>query len=416
MLSRAVPASPAVVTQVTACVLDGIMVTSDGHPITLAGPRHVDLAPYGGKKIRVTGELHPGDVLFPTADLQVLGACSAAEKLTMLEVLARVYRKQADRDSAPAARPAPAKASRRPPIDCPGGKTCYQIVRVPKAGGAATVIRSAPLVGHVFVDKEHVYWSEGTVSGWQMMKQRKVRGTPSPVARGALRGAMVRGERGFYGIVDGGLAALEDGKPPRMLVSGASNEVAIDGDRIYYADYGPENSTSLASMPLAGGARQTLAAGQPVSTTLFVANGELYWANINVPPVGGGQILRVPVGGGVVRTVVETKPKMTPWALAADARSVYWVEWTRTGYALYRAPKDGGDRTLLGEATATVMNRDNRDHIELDGTHVYWNAREGVARVAKAGGTVEDVVRLARGDVMSFAIDETDVYLAAVFF
>jgi hypothetical protein len=62
------------------------------------------------------------------------------------------------------------------------------------------------------------------------------------------------------------------------------------------------------------------------------------------------------------------------------------------------------------------MNRDNRDHIALDDTHVYWNAREGVARVAKAGGAVQDIVRLARGDVMSFAIDEADVYLAVVFF
>ena len=375
VLSSAVPASPAVATQLTACVLDGIMVTNDGHPIALAGPRRVDLAPYAGKKIRVTGELHPGDVLFPTADIQVLGACSAAEKLAMLEVLARVYRAQADQDSAPPARPAPATAPRRPPIDCPGGKTCYQIVRVPKAGGAATVIRSAPLVGHIFVDKDNVYWSEGTVSSWQMMKQRKVRGTPAPVAQGALRGAMVRGVGGFYGIVAGGLAALEDGKPPHMLGPGASNEVAIDGDRVYYADYGPESSSSLASVPLAGGAKQTLAAGQPVSTTLFVANGELYWANINVPPIGGGQIMRVPVGGGIVRTVVDTKPKMTPWALAADARSVYWVEWMPTGYALYRAPRNGGDRTLLGVATAHVMNRDNRDHIALDDTHVYWSCR-----------------------------------------
>ena len=144
-LSSAVPASPAVATQLTACVLDGIMVTSDGHPITLAGPRRVDLAPYAGKKIRVTGELHPGDVLFPTADLQVLGACSAAEKLAMLEVLARVYRAQADRDSAPPARPAPATAPRRPPIDSHVYWNAREgIARVAKAGGAVEdVVRLA---------------------------------------------------------------------------------------------------------------------------------------------------------------------------------------------------------------------------------------------------------------------------------
>ena len=126
--------------------------------------------------------------------------------------------------------------------------------------------------------------------------------------------------------------------------------------------------------------------------------------------------MRVPIGGGVVRPVVDTQPNMTAWALAADARSVFWVEWAPTGYALYRAPKDGGDRTLVGLAAAQVMHRDNRDHLELDDTHAYWNTRDSVVRVAKGGGTVEEVLRLARGDVMSFAMDKTDVYLAVVLF
>jgi len=402
-------ASAPVAKTATGCVLDGVFVTSDGFRITVS---RVDLTPYAGKKIRVTGDLYPGDTLIPNAPIDVLGACSANEKLAMLPVLARVYRDQADGPAAPSTKP-----TRRPAaIDC-ADRTCYQVIRVPKAGGKAVVLRTAPLVGHIFVDKSNVYWSEGAVSGWDMMKLPKARpkDKPTSVAKGTLRGPMVRGPKGFYGIVDGGLAALEDGKPARILVPEAS-EVAIDADHLYYSDYGPENSGSFIALPLAGGPSRTLAASEPVPTTPFVANGELYWANINVPPLGGGEIMRVSIGGGVRTPVVATLPKLTPWALTADARSVYWVEWSKAGYEVYRAPRTGGDRTLLGIAPANVMNRDNRDHIELDATHVYWNAREGVSRIAKAGGNVEELVHLARGDVMSFAVDDTDVYLAVVFF
>jgi len=352
-------ASPPVPAKLTACVLDGIMVTDDGFAITLAGSRRVDLTRYAGKKIRVTGDLQPGDMLFPTADVEVLGTCSADEKLHMLPTLAHVYRRQADRATAPAA-PTAAPARKAPVIDCPD-HTCYQIVRVPKAGGAPVVLRTAQLNGHIFVDASYVYWSEGDVGAWKMMRQPKRGGAPTSVAAGTLRGDMVRGPDGFYGVVSGGLAALGDGKRLRMLVPGVGADVAVDHDNVYFGEYGPENSTTIRSLPLGAGTGRTLAVGQPVSTTLAAANGELYWANINVPPIGGGQILKVPIGGGRLRTVVDTQAHLHPWALAVDARSVYWVEWDGSGYALSRAPKDGGDPTLLGIAPAQPMRQPRSD-------------------------------------------------------
>jgi hypothetical protein len=278
--------------------------------------------------------------------------------------------------------------------------------------------RATQLIGHIFVDGLYVYWSEGAIGDWQMMRQPKLGGPPSAIAKGTLRGSMVRATDGFYAITDSGLTALPDGKPERVLVaSHAVSEVAIGSDSLFWTEYRPENSMAILTMPLVGGAPRVLACGQPAASNLWVANGMLHWANLGVPPLGGSQILGLPVGGGVPRTLVEGSQELFPWALRADAQWIYWVEaHGHSGYALYRAPVKGGERTLLGSSPTETMNRDNRDRIEFDETQVYWNARQSVARVPKSGGTVEEVVRLARGDVMSFTIDETDVYVAAVFF
>src|SRR5262245_57094626 len=92
LFSDVVPASAPIPVKLVTCVLDGIPITLDGHPISLAGPRRIDLAPFAGKKIRITGNLTPGDRLFPTADIEVLGACSPDEKLELLYALADIYR------------------------------------------------------------------------------------------------------------------------------------------------------------------------------------------------------------------------------------------------------------------------------------------------------------------------------------
>ena len=90
LLFGVVQASAPIAAKLTACVLDGVVITTDGAPITLTGPHHIDLAAYAGKKIRLAGSLSPGDLFSPSADPDVLGACSAAEKFDILPALARV--------------------------------------------------------------------------------------------------------------------------------------------------------------------------------------------------------------------------------------------------------------------------------------------------------------------------------------
>ena len=234
-----------------------------------------------------------------------------------------------------------------------------------------------------------------------------------------MRGQLVRAPEGFYGDTDDGFVALPDQKPQQILEpKWTVLDVAYADGTLYWTETGPAQSTIIKRQRVPGGAPAILETGQPNATVPAIANGMLYWSNINVPPTGAAQIMGVPVDGGVPRVLVATSNTLFPWALAADDRWLYWVQWTvgAVGYSLFRAPVTGGAAQLLGVAPTTAMNRDNRDRIELDAKNVYWNARQSIARVSKAGGDVEEIVRLARGDVMTFAMDDTDVYLAVVIF
>ena len=310
------------------------------------------------------------------------GACSGADKLAMLPSLARAYREQADRE-APRP-PPPARAARSVMIDC-ATERCSEIVRVPKRGGAAVVLRTAPLVGHLAVDRDHVYWSEGPEAAWQMMRQPKRKGRAEPIAHGDHTGPMVRGRDGFYTTVfDHGsedLVALRDGAATSLIAKDVSGSFTFDTDRVFYfasKTFTPERSDSLLSVSLAGGDVRTHAVGQ-FGGALRVADGQIYWASHNVPPFTGSQIMRTPVAGGIVRVIVEARPEVAPEAFAVDARSLYWVQQTLDGSSVFRAPRDGGIPTLLGVATKAEGRFDWAARIEVDDTYVYWNAQGVVA-------------------------------------
>jgi hypothetical protein len=415
LLASVAYASGPVAVKLTVCVIDGAAITLDGNLIS----PHEDLSAFGGKKVELDGDLYPGDVFKSKVAPRAIGTCTADEKLKLLPALARFY-DEAKTVPVLAAKPRPPRAT----IDCDAkpSDACYELVRVPKAGGKPVVLRrarDATLIGHVFVDATYLYWSEGTIGDWKMLRQPKTGGAISTVAKGSLRGPLVRAPEGFYGVVDEGLVALPDQKAPQLLApKWSALDVAYAGGALYWTESGPAGSSIIKTQHVPGGTPAVLAMNQPNATVPAIANGTLYWSNINVPPAGGAQIVGMPLDGGVPQVLVPTSHALFPWALAVDASWLYWTQWSvgAVGYSLFRAPATGGDAQLLGVAPTLAMNRDNRDHIALDATNVYWNARQSVARVAKTGGDVEELVRLARGDVMMFAMDDTDVYLAVVIF
>src|SRR5215471_17625008 len=91
-------ASAPVSEKLTACVLDGVMITLDGYRIKPRTPALApfDLTPYDGKKIALGGNLYPGDAFTVTSAVTVLGTCSAEEKLKLIPALTEAYRKRAE--------------------------------------------------------------------------------------------------------------------------------------------------------------------------------------------------------------------------------------------------------------------------------------------------------------------------------
>jgi hypothetical protein len=65
------------------CVSGGALTSDDGYPIRVTDRRTqdaVDLRRYNGKKIRVRGNLLPGDMFFLDGSPRVLGSCPGADR------------------------------------------------------------------------------------------------------------------------------------------------------------------------------------------------------------------------------------------------------------------------------------------------------------------------------------------------
>lgn len=73
------------------------------------------------------------------------------------------------------------------------------------------------------------------------------------------------------------------------------------------------------SVPIAGGATVTIAAGQDTPAFVAVNSSDIYWTDSH-----GGSVMSAALGStGSPVTVASSQS--TPWGIAVDATSVYWV-------------------------------------------------------------------------------------------
>ncbi len=112
---------------------------------------------------------------------------------------------------------------------------------------------------------------------------------------------------------------------------------------------------------------------------------------------GNGQngtgLVRVPLDGGATSMMFVTN---THLALAMDDSSIYLG-----ADGVSRADKSGGALQALTDASA--------DGVSLDDAYVYWRSQHAIARVPKDGGAEETVATTANF-IVSFVVDDTDVY------
>jgi hypothetical protein len=300
-----------------------------------------------------------------------------------------------------------------------------RIERVEEAGTVPLVDTDEVIAG-IAQDATHVYWVEhssdvfspGCDCGSTVRRVPKAGGAPTVLVDGTLNGGFLADPPPGYLAVSwapvGGIATdgsyvyfahsqLETYRVVRVPVGGGAIEVitefpatpsdlgeaprrfALDATRLYWID-----SSSLRAAPLSGGPRETIADGldAPIGLVLdgesaFVVEDASWW--------GGGTVRRIPLDGEAV-TVVLSGLDM-PGSLALDGSRVYWTEHWRLG----AAPRSGGPTRTLASGIEDAYFR-----IVVVGDDVLVVDGPLVKRVPKGGGTLEKLLELRiGGDVLA---------------
>ena len=217
---------------------------------------------------------------------------------------------------------------------CGGGDGT--VMQTPLGGGALTTIasgRSNP--EGIAIDSTTVYWTD--IGG----------GTIDKVAKGG-----------------GGVGTLASGQT-------GPKGIAVDATHVYWSNYG---SGAVMGLPLGGGSPTpiSLSGTHPVYMALS-PDDVLFWAEA---PAGPGHC-DTPFDGGVLvdnppgsAASVFVSGRCDPWAVAADASSVYWVD-QGDGEVLQSPRPGGGAVTVLATGQCAPIG------IAIDATAVYWTTCGG---------------------------------------
>jgi hypothetical protein len=153
--------------------------------------------------------------------------------------------------------------------------------------------------------------------------------------------------------------------------TGQPSAVAVDAVSVYWAERtvnGQSGQSSLEKAPLAGGEVTTLGTSldglSVFGGSIAVASNDAYWITTT------GDLLRVPLSGGAVATLVSAASTKTQVAsVAVDDTSVYWTQdalASPTRGSVVKLPLSGGTPITLASATGWSV-----EGIAVDATSVY---------------------------------------------
>jgi hypothetical protein len=136
----------------------------------------------------------------------------------------------------------------------------------------------------------------------------------------------------------------------------------------------------------------------------------IYWTQEQTgQATGTGAVLRIPIGGGTVTTLVSSLDQ--PWYIVVDSTSLYWND--QNDGTLLKAPLAGGTpTTLAGHPNTDDLSAPVATPVglALDAKNVYW-ANSGNATVMSVpiGGGAP--VTIAHGaSISAFAADSANLY------
>lgn len=136
------------------------------------------------------------------------------------------------------------------------------------------------------------------------------------------------------------------GGDPVALASGLTSptSVVIDGTSVYWVDRDRRSLRgNLMRAPLSGGSASTILS-QPCSPFgLALDTADVYFTS-----VCGDELLgRVPTSGGYAELFTENPDHVTPGAIATDATSVYWTDWSLLEARVMKIAKASGASSVL---------------------------------------------------------------------
>ena len=181
--------------------------------------------------------------------------------------------------------------------------------------------------------------------------------------------------------------------------------IALDAARIYWTGF---LEGHVLSAPLAGGGGfSSLTTAETTTYGISVDQTGVYWTDAanafttNTDPPSGAVFMSPPGGGEPKALAMGLK---LPTEIAADETNLYWVD--RIDKALMVMPKSGGAPMMLASTVGELI----KTGLALDAANVYWVGSSGVMRVAKGGGTPEELfatTKLLEGDI---AADADNLY------
>lgn len=305
-------------------------------------------------------------------------------------------------------------------VNAAASPNTYTIEKVSKSGSAESTIytTSTPIVS-MTSDATYLYWLEEDFPSAGIIKKMPLGGgTVSTVldANGTYNAFVgniaVEGTDLFVAEVQypypGGATLLKvDLNTSAVTALGdmttLPRKLTVDNTNVYWID-----ADSVNLMPRNGGSAVTLAGGLESPVDIRLYGSDVFWVETVCCAHGQtGRIKSIPVTGGAVTTVIDNVN--APQSLAMNGTDLYWIEGGPIGLT------EGFGRIAMmplgGGADSTVINGvvPGIKPIAVDDSNLYFADRWMIKKLPKAGGQIANV---AEGNftVHDIATDGVDVY------